>query len=170
MLLEHLARDQGHVDDLPPLHAWHRVEVDAQFVWMREIVGAYRVRIEVDAAHVDRPHQAGGIVDDGLLGRGARRVLQLGDVDEVRPLLRCPLLEDCFLGNALDEPLEDHRPVPHTAQRPLGDIGVIEHQVHLGGPDIGEDYLVGIGDGQLPTVDLQVHRTGHTVMLICRPQ
>ena len=111
MLLEHLACDQGHVDDLAPLHARHRVEVDAKFVGVGEIVGAHRVRIEVDAAHVDRPHQSGGIVDDGLLGRGAGGVLQFGDVDEVRPLLWRPLLEDGLLGDALDESLEDHRPV-----------------------------------------------------------
>ena len=113
-------------------HARHRVEVDPQLVGVGEVVGAHRVRIEVDAAEVDRPHQAGGIVDDGLLGRGAGRVLQLGDVDEVRPLLGRPLLEDGLLGDALDEPLEDHRPVPHSAQRALGDGEVVVDQVELG--------------------------------------
>ena len=121
VVLEHLAGDQRHLDDLPPVDPGHRVEVDPQLVGMVEVVGAHRMRIEVDAAEVDRPDQAGGVVDDRFLGRRARRVLQLGDIDAVGPFLRGALLEHGLLGDALDEPLEDHRPVGHAAQRSVGD-------------------------------------------------
>ena len=71
VVLEHLAGHQRDVDDLPPGHPGHRVEVDAQFVGMVEVVGEHRMRVEVDAAQVDRPGQAGRVMDDGLFGRGA---------------------------------------------------------------------------------------------------
>jgi hypothetical protein len=166
VLLEHLASDQGHVDNLAPPHTWHRVEVDAQFVGMSEIVGAHGMGIEVDAAHVDRPHQASGVVDHGFLGRCARGVLQFGDVDEIRPLLGCALLEDSFFGDALDEPLEDHRPVLHTAQGTAGDSEVVVDQVEFRDADIGENDLVRVGDGHLPTAHVQRHGSGHIVMVI----
>ena len=54
VVLEHLARDERDVNDLAPVDARHRVEVDPKFVGVGEIVGAHRVRIEVDAAEVDR--------------------------------------------------------------------------------------------------------------------
>ena len=59
VVLEHLARHLRHVEDLRPVHAGHRVEVDAQLVGMVQIARAHRMRVEVDAAEVDRPHQAG---------------------------------------------------------------------------------------------------------------
>ena len=112
VVFEHLARDQRDVEDLAPVDPGHRVEVDAQFVGVVEIVGPHRVRVEIDAAEVDRPDQPRRVVQNGFLGRGARRVLELGDVDEVRPLLRGPFLEDRLLLDALDEAFEDHRAVP----------------------------------------------------------
>ena len=72
VVLEHLAGHLRDVEDLPPRHAGHRVEVDAEFVGVVEVVGEHRMRVEVDAAQVDRPRQAGRVVDDGLFGRGAR--------------------------------------------------------------------------------------------------
>ena len=55
VVLEHLAGDQRDVDDLPPVDARHRIEVDPQLVGVVEVVGLHRVRVEVDAAEVDRP-------------------------------------------------------------------------------------------------------------------
>ena len=126
MILEHLAGDERDMDDLAPVDARHRIEIDAKLVGVSEIVGADRMGIEVDASEVDGPHQAGGVVKDRLLRGRTRCVLQLGDIDVVGTvLLGGALLEDGLLGDALDEPLENHRPVGYSAQRARGDCKVV---------------------------------------------
>ena len=122
---------------------------------MVKVVGTHRVGVEIDAPEIDRPRQAGGVVDDGLLGRRAGGVLQLGDVDEIRALLRGALLEDGLLGDALDEALENHRPPGDTAQGAVGDGQVVADQVQLGDTRIRKDDLVRMADGHVPTVHLQ---------------
>ena len=66
--VERLARDERDLADLVPLDAGDRVEVHAQLVGVVEVVGADRVRVEVDAAEVDDPRQLRGVADDDLLG------------------------------------------------------------------------------------------------------
>ena len=75
VLLEHVARQQGDLDDVLPGRPRHGVEVDPQLVGVREVVGEHRVRVEVDAAEVHGPGQAGGAVDHRLLRGGAGGVL-----------------------------------------------------------------------------------------------
>ncbi len=173
VVLEHLASHQRDVDDLRPVHAGHRVEVDPQFVGVVEVVGAHRVRVEVDAAEVDRPHQAGR-------RRGAPppwprcpdAYLQLGDVDPVRPLLGGALLEDRLLGDALDEPFEDHRPVGDAAQRAVGHREVVVDQVQLGDVPVGpgKTTLSGwvIGTSRPPDVH-DSPAMGAMVVALCIP-
>ena len=100
-------------------HAGHRVEVDAQLVGMVEVLGADRVRVEVDAAEVVDPGEAGRVVDDDLVGGPARREGQGRRPDELGQVLRRPLLEERLAGGAVDEPLERHRPAAGAAQRPV---------------------------------------------------
>ncbi len=64
-------------------HARDGVEVDAQLVGVVEVVGAHGVRVEVDAAEVDDPGQAGRVVEDDLVGRPPGRERQLGGPDPV---------------------------------------------------------------------------------------
>ena len=159
VVLQHLAGHQRDVDDPPPRDPGHRVQIDPQFVGVVEVAGEHRVRIEVDAAQVDRPRQPGGVMDDRFGGRGAGRVAQLGDVHPVRPFRGRPLLEYGLLGDALDEAFQNHRPAGHTAQRPVGDRQVITHQVELGvraGTRVGgEDHFVRMGDGDLASGHFQ---------------
>ena len=68
VLFENLPHQQGDVDDLLPGHPGHRVEVDAQFIGVIQIRRPDRMRIEVDAAQVHRPHQSGSIGDHRLPG------------------------------------------------------------------------------------------------------
>jgi hypothetical protein len=41
-----------HLPELVPFHAWDRVEIDAQLVRVIEIVGAHRVRVQLEAGEV----------------------------------------------------------------------------------------------------------------------
>src|SRR6185437_7812483 len=152
-----------------PGHPGHRVQVDAQFVGMLEVVGDHRVRVEVDAAQVDRPGQAGRVMDDRLFRRSAARISKFGDVDPVGPLFRRALLEHGLLIDALDEAFQDHRPTGDSAQRAVGDRQVVVDQVELGVAGltiaIRKDHLVGMGDLNPASAHVQRHRS-HGLMLI----
>jgi hypothetical protein len=151
VVVEDLADHRGHVEDLRPFDAGHRVEVDPQFVGMVEVAGPHGMRIEVDAAQVHRPDEAGGVVDHRLGRRGARGVAKFGHIDPVRALRRGALLEYGLAPDALDEPLEDHRPVRHATQCAPGHRQVVVDQIPLGdGGSLrgrGKHRLVRMGDG-----------------------
>ena len=147
--------DERDVDDLLPLDAGHRVQVDAQLGGVLEVLSQDWVRVEVHAAEVDDPSQPGLVAHDDLGRRGPRRVVQLSDLQPLRPRGRGPLLEHRLLANALDEPLEDHRPAGDPAQRPLGNRQVVADQVQLGVPGVGEHDLVLVGDHNLAPAQLE---------------
>ena len=165
VVLQHLLGHQGDLDDLPPVDAGHRVEVDAQLVGVVEVLGQHRMRVEVDAAEVDHPGQRGGVADHHLLGRAARGVVQLRHLDPVGPARRCPLLEERLLVDALHEALEDHRPAGDPAQRAVRHREVVVDQVELGVPARREDHLVRVGDRHLTPGDLQHRRGRHAITI-----
>ena len=70
--LEHLAHDARDLLQLRPLDARHRIEVDAQLVRMIEILGAHRMRVELEAAEVRHPRQRGRVARHDLLRRRGR--------------------------------------------------------------------------------------------------
>ena len=134
-------------------HARDRVEVDPQLVGMVEVLGADRVRVEVDAAEVGDPGQAGRVVDDDLVGGPAGREGQGRRPDELGHVLRRPLLEERLPGGAVDEPLERHRPPAGAAQRPVGDRQVVLDEVELGVAGLREVDLARVRDRDLAPVD-----------------
>ena len=132
MVLEHLPGDQGDVEDLPPVHAGHRVEVDAQLVGVVEVLGQHRMRIEVDAAEVDHPASPAA----------SRSTASLADVPEAYFSSATSIQSGRFSGarfwkkascvDALDEAFEDHRAARDAAQRAVRDGEVVADQVQLG--------------------------------------
>ena len=155
MVFEHLAGDERDIDDLRPVDARHRVEVDAKLVGVIEVFGAHGMRIEVEAAEVHDPRQSRGIPDHRLFGGGAGGVVQGGGVDEGGMVLGDALLEERLLVEALREPLEHHRPAAGPAEGALGDREVIAHEVELGEARLGEDDAVRARDAHLVAVDVE---------------
>ena len=128
---------------------------------MVEVLGLYGMRVEIDAAEVDDPGERRGVPDHDLLGRRPGGVVQLGDLDPLRALGRRALLEDRFLGDALDETLEDHGPADDATQRPVGDGEVVVDEVELGQAAGREhDADPGWSIGHLAPGHLQRHGTG----------
>ena len=111
---------------------------------MVEVVGADRVRVEVDAAEVDDPGEAGRVVDDDLVGGPPRRERQRRRPDPVGPVVRGALLEERLLLGAVDEALERHRPAADAGQRAVGDREVVADEVELRVAGLREVDLVGI--------------------------
>jgi hypothetical protein len=81
----------------------HRIEVHPQFVRVVEVLGAHRMRIEVEAAKIHHPRQARSIADDSLLRRRPRRVVQRRRVDEIGMVVGHTLLEERLRVDALRE-------------------------------------------------------------------
>ena len=136
-------------------HARDRVQVDPQLVGVVQVVGADRVRVQVDAAEVDDPGKRRGLVDDDLVGRPTGRERQLGRADPVGRVVRGALLEERLLGDAVDEALERHRPAADAGQRAIGDREVVVDEVELRVPRIGEVDLLRVRDRDLAAADLE---------------
>ena len=83
-VVERRAHDAGDLADLRPLDAGHRIEIDAQFVGMIEIVGAHRMRVQLEAGEVRHPGERGGIARHDFLRAAAGREAQRHDVDPRR--------------------------------------------------------------------------------------
>src|SRR5215472_10602432 len=135
---EHITGDEGHLEDLRPLNAGHRVQVDPQLVRVVEVFGQHRVRVQVDAAQVDHPGDAGHVAGHHLVGGAPGREAEQDRLDPVGPLVRGPLLEERLALGAVHVPLEHHGPPGHAAQRSVRHGEVVLDQVELGVPGAGE--------------------------------
>ena len=151
--LERLLADQRHVADLRPRHARHRVEVHAQLVGVVEVVGADRVRVEVDAAEVDDPGQPGGLVDDDLVGGPPGREGQLavriqsGRLSGARFWKNgSPAAPSTNRLSAIGRPRD-------AAQRPVADRQVVLDEVELRVAGLREVDLARVRDRDLAAVD-----------------
>ena len=159
---ERLLGHEGHGADVSPGHARHGVQIDAQLVRMVEVLGADRMRVEVEAAEVRDPGQRRRIAQHDLLSGPAGRERERDRVDPLRSLVRGALLEEELARRAVDETLERHRPPASATQRALGDREVVAHEVHLGVPGSGPVDLVGVGDLDLAPPDIeQLELRGH---------
>ena len=156
---QRVAHDQGHPPDVVPGDAGDRVEVDPQLVGMVEVVGADRVRVEVDAAEVGDPGEAGRIVDHDLVGGPA------GGEARARPsgcqsgrLSGARFWKKNSPAGAVRVALEGHRPAARAAQRALRDREVVADQVELRDGAAGglrEEDLVRVRDRHLAAGDLE---------------
>src|SRR5437773_470486 len=122
---------------------------------MLEVVGAYRVRVQVDAPQVDDPQQLRRVAHHDLLRRPARRKAQLHRLDPVGVLRGGPLLEERLALRAVHVALEHDRPRRDPSQRPVGDRHVVLRQVELRVTGLRKEHLVRVGDHHLATGDCQ---------------
>jgi len=66
---QHFARDLGDLAYLRPLDPWHRIEIDAQLVGVIEVLGAHRMRMQLETGEVGKPSERRGILGDDFIGR-----------------------------------------------------------------------------------------------------
>ena len=122
---------------------------------MVQVLGAHRVRVQVDAAEVDDPDELRGVAQHDLVGGPPGGKAQLDRLDPVGPRLRRALLEEEVAVGAVHEALERHRTAAGAAQRAVGHGQVVVDQVELGVAALGEEDLVGVGDRDLAAGDGQ---------------
>ena len=116
-----------------PGHARHRIEVDAQLVGMVEVLGADRMRVEVDAAEVDDPEQ----LRRRPAARSRRRFGRTGSCSSTVSIQSgrdsgARFWKKKSPAGAVDEALERHRPAAGASQRSVGHGPVVRDQVALG--------------------------------------
>ena len=158
-LLEQRLHFHGHATNVVPLHARTRIEIDAQLVGMIEIVGAHRVRMQLDAAEVDDPRQSSGVVDDELLGGAPRGKRQCDGAQPLGPLVRRALLVERLGLGAVDESLEDERPIANAGDRARRDGQIVLHELELRELGLAREVrLVRIGDLDVAPRDRQHFR------------
>ena len=129
------------------------------------------MRMQLDAAEIDDPGEAGGIVDDHLLGGAPRRKGERDGAQPVRPLAGRALLVERLALGAVDEALQDDRAIADAGQRARRDREVVAHEVELGELHLAREIgLVRVRDADLATVDRE-HRgfrfLGHDFRLPC---
>ena len=121
---------------------------------MIEVVGAHRVRVQVDAAEVDDPGELRRVVDDDLVGGPARREASASTVSiHSGRVSGARFWKNGSPLGAVDVALEHDRPAAGAAQRALGDRQVVADEVELGVPALREEDLVRVRDRDLAPVD-----------------
>src|SRR5436190_24097656 len=74
----------GDAHGVGEVRAWLRVQVDAQFVWMVDVVAANRPRVKRDRAHLGRPADDGHLRGTDLIRVTTRRELDARGLHVVR--------------------------------------------------------------------------------------
>ena len=108
------------------------IEIDAHLVGVIEVLGAHRVRMQLEARQVGHPDQRGGITRHDFLGRAAGRKRQLDHLDPRRPRLGGALLVERLVVDAVGESQQHVRPPARPAQRAVGHRDVVAGEIQLG--------------------------------------
>ena len=135
--------------DLRPLDARHRIEIHAQFVGVIEIVGAHRVRMQLQAGEVGHPQQRGGIAWHDLVGAAAGRKAQRHHLDPWRPRFRSALLIEELPVDAVGVAHEHVGTPARPAQRAVRHREVIAREIQLGVAVARKEHFLRVGDGDL---------------------
>jgi hypothetical protein len=120
-LVERGSHHTRHVAQLVPRHPRNGVEIDAELVGMIEILGAHRVRMELETGEVGHPQQVRRGAGHDLLRCAARRKLQRGHLDPGGAGLRGALLVEELLPNPVRVAHQHVRASAGAAQRTVGD-------------------------------------------------
>src|SRR5215471_4603398 len=99
---------------------------------MVEVGGTDGVRMQLDAAEVDDPGEAGRIVDDDLFGGPAGREREHDGAQPGRPFRGRALLVEGFAFGAVHETFEDDGTVLNAGQRAGRDGQIVANQVEFG--------------------------------------
>src|SRR5262249_34415326 len=157
----------GHQCDLQhlfPRDPWHGIEIDTQLVGMLEVLGTYRVWVQLEATEVREPGQRRRVTRHDLLRRAARGKAQLDHLDPRWAAPGRALLVEVLAVDALRVANEHVGTATNPAERSLRDGDVVADQIELGVLRLREQELVRVGDRKLTPgeqQDLSVAVSGH---------
>lgn len=151
--LEECVHFEGDSADVGPSDTGAGIQVNSQFIGVVEIGRAYRVRVEFQAAEINDPGKAGGIVDDDFLGGAAGGK---GESHRAEPGGEAGggafLIKGLPLG-AVDEAFENDGTVFDAGEGARRNGEIVAHDVELGKFDfLREVGFGGVGDADLASV------------------
>src|SRR3989475_10958209 len=113
---------------------------------MLEVVGAHRMRVQVDAPQVYDPQQLRRVSHDDLSRGPARGKAHFHRLDPLGMDLGCPFLEEWLVICAVYIALEHDRPRSHPEARPTSDRGIQSGQVELSVAGLRKEHLGRVGN------------------------
>jgi hypothetical protein len=122
---------------------------------MLQVLGAHRVRMQLEAGEVRHPGERRRFARHHLLGAAARGEAQLHHLDPPGARLRRALLVEELALDAVGVAHHHVGPAARAAQRALGHVEVIARDVELGIARLRKQQLVRMRDRNLATVDSQ---------------
>ena len=152
-LVQHLAHDERDLADERPLPVGRRVEIDQQVVGLLDLGHARVPGVQLDAAEVGDPGEAGRVVEHREDGRVPARELHEDLVDVVRMVLRHALLVEELACDAVGEPLHVERPTPDVGESERRDVDVVRDEVELRQPALREEHLLRAGHRNVASAD-----------------
>ena len=145
--------DPGHLADLLPLDAGHRIEVHPQLVGMIQILRSHGMGVQLQAGQVGEPGQRRRVAGHDFVRAATGGEPEGDDLDPRRAGGRRALLVEELLADAVGIAHQHVGPAARAAERAFGDRDVVVHQVELGVLRGGEEDLLGIGYGDLAAGD-----------------
>ena len=150
---------EGDLANVVPEDAGAGVEIDAELVGLVEGFGADGVGVELHAAEIDDPGEAGEVVDDDLVCGAAGRKGEGDGAEECGEVVGGALLVEGLAGGAVDEALEDDGAVLNSAESPGADRQEIADEVDLAEVEaeffLGEVEFFGVGDADFVAFELE---------------
>jgi hypothetical protein len=143
----------GDLAHLTPLDARDRIEIHPQLIGMLQVVGPYRVGVQLETAEVGEPGERGGVTRHHLVGAPARGKAQRYHFDPGRARGRRAFLIEEFAGDAVGIAHQHVRPPAGTAQGSISHGEIVAHDIELGVSRLGKEHLAWIGDRDLVTID-----------------
>ena len=122
---------------------------------MIEIVGAHRMRMQLEAGEIGQPRERGCIARHHFLGDAARREAQLHHIDPGRATLRRALLIEVLAFNAVGIAHQHVGPPARAAQRPFRNSQVVAREIELRVPGLRKQHFVRVRDRDFAPGDAQ---------------
>jgi hypothetical protein len=122
---------------------------------MIEVVGAHRMRMQLEAGEVGHPRQVGRMARHDLVGAAARREADRRHLRASRAAWPAPLLEEEFAADAVGVAHQHARAAARAAQCRLGDGDVVARRGRSCGPWPRDQRLRRMRDDNVAAVDGQ---------------
>ena len=122
---------------------------------MIEVVGANRMRVELETREVGHPGKSGCVARNNFFGGAPGWKAQRNDFDPGRPGLRRPLLVEVLAVDAVGIAHEDSGPSARATQRSVRNGKVVADKIQLRIARFWKEHLSWIGDRDVAPGDRQ---------------
>ena len=153
--LERVAHDQAGGEHLVEARAGAWIEIEVHVIGPIDVVASRVPLVEIDTPQIDDPHQRGPILNHRKIDDSARAVLDVADLDPVRPRAGRPLHEEELPRRPVRIAFHDHGAVTKMRQQHCRDVRVVLQQIALRQAELLPEDLAQVRQPDLTLVDNQ---------------